>query len=218
MHRETKAAKEARAQEIEERLYAHVGAGETELHFSDPFTLTVAVVLSAQATDKGVNKVTPILFERFPTPKDLAEAPLEVIEEIVHPLGFYHNKAKNIKALAHELVAHFDAEVPRDFDALQTLPGVGRKTANCVMAAAFHEAHGIAVDTHVFRIAHRLKLAPSSANSPEKVEQVLMQLYTPEQWLDINHQLVWFGRNYCTAKNPKCKTCFLCDLCPSAVL
>lgn len=215
---ESQKPKYERAQEIEVRLFAKIGEGETELNFSSPYTLLIAVVLSAQATDKAVNKVTPILFEQFPQPKDLAEAPIETIEEIVHSLGFYHNKAKHIKTLAQELLDKYEGEVPSDFEVLQTLPGVGRKTANCVMAAAFKKAHGIAVDTHVFRIAHRLCLAPISAKTPEKVEQCLLKLYAPKQWLNINHQFVWFGRRYCTAKNPKCVECFLNDLCPSALV
>lgn len=216
MARESQAAKETRAQEIEARLFAKIGPGKTELNFQDPFTLIVAVVLSAQATDKSVNKVTPTLFAQFTTPKALAEAPLAVLEDIVHPLGFYHNKAKHIKELAHVLQTQHNGIVPNDFTLLQTLPGVGRKTANCVMAAAFNEAHGIAVDTHVFRIAHRLNLVPKRANTPDKVETALTKLFPRQQWLYINHQFVWFGRTYCTAKTPKCSECFLNDLCPNA--
>lgn len=216
MPRELQSDKKARAQEIERRLYEHIGTPSPFLDFTSPFTLAVAVVLSAQSTDAAVNKVTPILFERFPTAADLADAPLEVIEEIIHPLGFFRNKAKNIKALARVCATQYEGSVPDSLVELQKLPGIGRKTANCVMCVAFNKAEGIAVDTHVFRISHRLKLCAASANTPEKVEQALLRLFPQEEWIRINHQFVWFGRTYCKARKPLCNECFLADLCPSA--
>lgn len=216
MPREKAADKKARAHEIETRLFSIYGEGEPSLSFSNPFQLTVAVVLSAQCTDEAVNKVTPVLFDRYPTPADLAEAPLKDIEKIIHPLGFFRVKAEKLKGLAQTCVADYGSTVPNDIEELQKLPGVGRKTANCVMAAGFGEAQGIAVDTHVYRIAHRLGLVPTSANTPEKVEEKLMKLYDQKDWIYINHQLVWFGRQYCQAKKPQCDSCPLSDICPSA--
>ncbi len=216
MPRESIKNKKTRAQEIETRLYATYGAGNPSLHFSNPFELTIAVVLSAQCTDEAVNKVTPKLFATYPHPADLAAAPLADIEKIIHPLGFFRVKAQKLKGLAQMCVAEYASTVPANIDELQKLPGVGRKTANCVMAAGFGKAHGIAVDTHVFRIAHRLNLATKADSTPEKVEAKLMRLYDQKDWIYINHQMVLFGREFCRAKRPLCDSCPLSDLCPSA--
>ena len=216
MPRETMARKRERAAEVERRMFEAYGEGACSLDYTDPFRLTVAVVLSAQCTDAAVNKVTPLLWERFPTPADLAAADTSEIEEIIHPLGFYRAKAAKLKGLAQMSVSEFGGTVPQDIDELQRLPGVGRKTANCVMCQAFRDPQGIAVDTHVYRIAHRLKFCGPSANTPEKVEAALLKVYPREQWLFINHQWVHFGREYCRARNPRCAECFVADLCPSA--
>ncbi len=216
MPRETMARKRERAAEVERRMFEVYGEGACSLDYTDPFRLTVAVVLSAQCTDAAVNKVTPLLWERFPTPADLAAADTSEIEEIIHPLGFYRAKAAKLKGLAQMSVSEFDGTVPQDIDELQRLPGVGRKTANCVMCQAFRDPQGIAVDTHVYRIAHRLKFCGPSVNTPEKVEAALLKVYPREQWLFINHQWVHFGREYCRARNPRCAECFVADLCPSA--
>lgn len=215
MARESLASKKQRAAEIERRLYDYYGAGEASLDFTDPFTLTVAVVLSAQCTDAAVNKITPKLFAAYPTPYQLAAANVADVEDIIHPLGFFRSKAKNIVALAQTLVADFDGVVPADIDQLQKLPGVGRKTANCVMCAAFQQPQGIAVDTHVFRIAHRLKLAGPSADTPAKTEEVLMKVFPQHDWLYVNHQFVHFGREFCRARSPRCTECILGDVCPT---
>ncbi len=215
MARESLVSKQQRAAEIERRLYDYYGRGEASLDFTDPFTPTVAVVLSAQCTDAAVNKIPPKLFAAYPTPLALAQAPVADVEEIIHPLGFFRSKAKNIVALAQTLVADFGGEVPADIDLLQKLPGVGRKTANCVMCAAFEQPQGIAVDTHVFRIAHRLKLAGPSADTPAKTEAVLMKAFPRRDWMFVNHQFVHFGREFCRARNPRCADCILGDVCPT---
>ena len=215
MPRELKADKIARAAKIEERMFEHYGEGACSLGYLTPFQLTVAVVLSAQCTDAAVNKVTPALFEAYPTPARMAEVDVEAIERIIHSLGFFRSKAKNLVALARTLLTEFGGEVPNDLELLQKLPGVGRKTANVVMCEAFRNPQGIAVDTHVFRIAHRLKLAGPSADTPAKTEQALLRVYPQSDWLYINHQWVHFGRDFCRAQRPQCAECFIQDLCPS---
>ena len=217
MARESLASKQARAALIEERLFAYYGPGEASLDYRTPFELTVAVVLSAQCTDAAVNKVTPTLFERYPTPQDLASADVADVERIIHALGFFRSKAKNLVALAQTVMADFGGSVPADVDLLQKLPGVGRKTANCVMCEAFKDPQGIAVDTHVYRIAHRLKLAGPSADTPQKVEDLLLKVFPQSDWGYVNHQLVHFGREFCRARNPRCDACILNDICPSAM-
>lgn len=215
MARESLASKQERARLIEQRMFEHYGPGKASLDYATPFQLTVAVVLSAQCTDAAVNKVTPELFERFGTPEAMAQASLSDIEAIIRPLGFFHTKAKNIIALAQTCMAEFAGVVPADIDKLQMLPGVGRKTANCVMCEAFKDPQGIAVDTHVFRIAHRLKLAGPSADTPQKTEDVLLKVFPREDWLYVNHQWVHFGRDFCRARNPLCGECFIGDVCPT---
>ncbi len=215
MPRENLTQKRARAAEIEQRLFERYGEGECSLDHSDPFTLTIAVILSAQCTDAAVNKVTPELFARFGTPEAMAHASIADIEAIIHPLGFFRSKAKNIVACAQGVLADFGGEIPNDIDALQTLPGVGRKTANVVMCQAFRNPQGIAVDTHVFRIAHRLGFATRNDDTPQKTEDKLLKIYPQSDWLFINHQWVHFGRDTCRARNPKCDGCPLADLCPT---
>lgn len=214
MARENLTQKRERAAEIERRMYGHYGEGECSLDHSDPFTLTVAVVLSAQCTDAAVNKVTPMLFEKFGTPEAMAHARIAEVEEIIHPLGFFRSKAKNIIALAQAVLADFGGEIPNDIELLQKLPGVGRKTANVVMCQAFKNPQGIAVDTHVFRIAHQLGFATRNDDTPAKVEAKLLKIYPQSDWLYINHQWVHFGREYCSARRPRCEECFVHDLCP----
>lgn len=215
MARESLASKRTRACAIEERMYDYYGPGKASLDYATAFQLTVAVVLSAQCTDDAVNKVTPTLFRAFGTPEQMAQANIADIEEIIHPLGFYHAKAKNIVALAQTCMADFAGEIPNDIDELQRLPGVGRKTANCVMCEAFKNPQGIAVDTHVFRIAHRLKLAGPSADTPQKTEDVLLKVFPQDVWGYINHQWVHFGREFCRARKPLCADCIVGDLCPT---
>lgn len=214
MPRESLKAKRERAITVQNRMNAHYPAAECALHYwDDPFRLTIAVLLSAQTTDKGVNRVTPALWERYPTIPDLAAAHISDVENIIRTIGFYHMKAANVIKCAQMVLSEFGGEVPRTMDELQRLPGVGRKTANIVMNEGFDMVEGIAVDTHVFRIAHKLKF--SNAQTAGKVEEDLLKLYPREYWGPINHQWVLFGRATCIARRPRCGECFLCDLCPS---
>ena len=215
MARESLASKRERAALIEERMFDHYGPGEASLDYRTPFELTVAVVLSAQCTDAAVNKATPALFAAYPTPAALAQADPADVAELIRSLGFFRSKAKNLVALAQTVMADFGGEVPADVDLLQKLPGDGRKTANCVMCEAFKDPQGIAVDTHVFRIVHRLKLAGPSADTAQKTEDVLLKVFPRSDWLFVNHQWVHFGREFCRARNPRCADCIVGDLCPT---
>lgn len=215
MPRENLTQMRERAAKIEQLMYGYYGPGKASLDYKTPFQLTVAVVLSAQCTDAAVNKVTLILFAKYGTPQLMAQAKVSDVEEIIHSLGFFRAKAKNIVALAQAVMSDFDGQIPADINELQKLPGVGRKTANCVMCEAFKKPEGIAVDTHVFRIAHRLKFATKNDKTPQSVESKLMKLYPQQDWLFINHQWVHFGREFCSAKNPRCADCIIGDLCPS---
>lgn len=196
------------------RLEEAYGDPHAALHFKNPYQLLIAVILSAQTTDVGVNKATPALFERYPTPAELASADQLEVEEYVRPLGFYHQKAKNIIATARCIVAEFGGEVPDTMEGLTSLPGVARKTANIVLGEAFGKVEGIAVDTHVFRLAHRFGL--STQSDANKVEQDLMGLFDRTQWHRVNYDLITHGRAICTAKRPACGACFLSDICPTA--
>ncbi|MEG0477397.1 MAG: endonuclease III [Raoultibacter sp.] len=214
MPRETNAAKRTRALSVAARMNEHYGDAQCALVYGgDPFRLTIAVLLSAQTTDKGVNKVTPALWAAYPTPADLAQAHQADVEAIIRTIGFYHTKAANCIKCAQMVIGDFGGEIPRDIDALQKLPGVGRKTANVVLNEAFGIVEGIAVDTHVFRIAHNLKF--SAADTPAKTEDDLLKLYPRDGWGPINHQWVLFGRETCIARRPKCDECFINDLCPA---
>lgn len=215
MPRESKKARIARMHQEYEQLCVEIPDPKCALNFNSPFELLVATVLSAQTTDKRVNMVTPELFGEYPGPAELAAANPEHVEDIIRTIGFFRTKARNIIGLSHELCVRFGGEVPADMASLVSLPGVGRKTANVVLNEAFGIVEGIAVDTHVFRIAHRLKFAGPSADTPAKTEDVLLKLYPRSWWGPINHQWVLFGRETCIARHPKCETCFICDLCPS---
>lgn len=214
MTRESKARKLERALEVQRRMSLRYPEALCALDYKDPFSLTIAVLLSAQTTDVNVNKVTPVLFSKWPTVEDLASADLAEVEEVVHPLGFYRMKAKHCIQCAQMVLTQFGGQVPADMDALQTLPGVGRKTANIVLNEGFGIVEGIAVDTHVFRIAHRLGF--SKADTPGKTEEDLLALFPQELWKPINHQWVLFGREVCEARNPRCQVCELADICPSS--
>jgi endonuclease III len=205
---------EQRACEIMRRLAGMYPRAHIALDYDTPWHLLVAVILSAQTTDVGVNKVTPVLFERFPKAEDLAGADVEEVEAIVRPTGFYHNKTKSIMAAARMVVGEFGGRVPDTMEDLMRLPGVARKTANIVIANAYGKVEGIAVDTHVFRLAHRFGL--SSENDPDKVERDLCALLPREEWFHVNYRFIDHGRAVCTAKRPICGACALSDICPSA--
>jgi len=174
------------------------------------FELVVAVVLSAQTTDVSVNKVTPVLFERYPDPEALAAADRSEVEDIIRTIGLYKNKAANIIKLAQKLNEDYGGEVPGNFDDLVSLPGVGRKTANVVLAEGF-KVPRIAVDTHVFRVSNRIGL--TCAKDPEGVEEMLMERLPEEQWSRSHHLLIFHGRKVCHARKPDCAHCALTDYC-----
>lgn len=216
MPRETNAAKRARAIEVCERLNRRYGPVECFLDHASPFRLVIAVLLSAQTTDAQVNKVTPELFRRWPTPEALAQATPAEVGEVIKSLGFYKTKARHAVECAQMLVADYGGEVPADMKELVKLPGVGRKTANIVLNVGYGIVEGIAVDTHVNRIAHRLMLSPKThAKEPLKTEQDLLKILPREYWSQVNHQLISFGREICDARSPRCDVCPLADLCPS---
>ena len=214
MARESLKSKRERALAVCERIGEHYPDAQPALDFGgNPFRLTIAVLLSAQTTDAAVNKVTPVLWERYPRIEDLAAANVSDVADIIRSIGFFNTKAANCVKCAQMVIADFGGEVPRTMEDLQKLPGVGRKTANIVMNAGFGIVEGIAVDTHVFRIAHKLKL--SNAKDPSATEQDLLKLIPPELWGPVNHQWILFGREVCSAKRPRCGECFLADICPS---
>jgi endonuclease III len=183
------------------------------LTHSDPFQLLIATILSAQCTDERVNKVTPGLFAKFPAPADFAVLRPEFLESEIHSTGFFRNKAKSIVGASKKIMENFGGKVPRTMEEMLSLPGVARKTANVVLGTGYGLATGVVVDTHVFRIAHRLKL--SKQNTPEKVEQDLMRLVSEERWILFSHQVIWFGRKICQARNPLCAECPLVKTCDS---
>ncbi len=190
------------------KRYPDIG---TALDYVDPWQLLVATVLSAQTTDEMVNKVTPVLFTRWPTPDDLASADPERVEEVVFSTGFYRQKTKSIIGLAQGVVDMFDGEVPPDLDEMVKLPGVGRKTASVVLAEAWGQP-AIAVDTHVKRVTRRLGLV--TAEDPVRIELALKALYPEREWAGISMRIIQFGRDICDAKRPRCWECPLADRCP----
>jgi endonuclease III len=194
-----------------EELYPDV---DCELDRETPFQLVCATILSAQCTDERVNKVTPELFRRYPTPEAMARAPLPALEKIIKSTGFFRQKAKSLKGTAVGILERFGGEVPRTLAELTTLPGVARKTANVVLGTAFGLAEGIVVDTHIQRLAMRLGLTRTS--EPKGIEQDLMKVLPRESWIRMGHQLIWHGRRVCFARKPNCAECTLASFCPSA--
>jgi endonuclease-3 len=181
-----------RLQKILSALDTLFPQAQCALRHENPFQLLVATILSAQCTDERVNKVTPELFRKYPTPQDYATLRQPVLEQEIRSTGFFRNKAKSLIGAAQKLVKDFGGQVPRTMEEMLTLPGVARKTANVVLGTAYGIATGVVVDTHVFRITRRLKL--SKQKTPEKVEQNLMKLVPPERWITFGHQVIWFGR------------------------
>ena len=181
------------------------------LDFKTPFQLVVAVMLSAQCTDERVNKTTPKLFERCKTIEDFANIDIKELEELIHPCGFYRNKAKNIKLCSKQILENFNGEVPHTMEELTSLSGVGRKSANVILLEVFGIAKGIAVDTHAKRISNLTGL--SDKKEPAKIEQDLIKIFPKKSLKDINHLFVWHGRNTCIARHPKCDICPINKFC-----
>lgn len=181
------------------------------LDFKTPFELGIAVMLSAQCTDERVNKITPLLFAKYKTPEDYVNSSLEEIEEIIKPCGFYKNKAKNVLGYSKIIVEKYNGKIPETMEELVKLPGIGRKSANVIMLEAFNNPQGIAVDTHAKRIASRIGL--SKQKEPLKIEQDLIKIIPKKYFKDVNHLLVWHGRNICNARKPQCKKCTIKEYC-----
>ena len=198
---------------IIERLREVYPSAHCELEFETPFQLLVATILSAQCTDKRVNIVTRDLFQKYPAARDLAEVSQSELEQAIKSTGFYRNKAKNLRAMAKDLVEKHGGEVPHTMAELTQLAGVGRKTANVVLGNAFSVEEGIVVDTHVGRLAKRFNL--TAEHEPEKIEADLMRLVPRTQWTNFSHWLIWHGRRRCYARSPDCPDCEVGPICPS---
>lgn len=197
------------------RLYPDA---DTALSHRSPLQLLVATILSAQSTDETVNKVTPVLFRRFKTADALADARREEVEEIIHSTGFFRQKAKSIQGACRKIVEDFGGTVPDNLHDLVKLPGVARKTANCVLGSAFGKSEGVVVDTHVGRLATRMALTWSSKDGKDavKIERDLMEIISRKDWIFIGNALIWHGRRVCPARKPDCDHCTLAKHCPSA--
>ena len=188
----------------------------TELEFGSAFQLLVATLLSAQCTDKRINMVTPVLFARYPDARSMAAATVDEVYELIRSVSYPNAKARHLVELARMLVSEYGGEVPNDFDALLRLPGVGRKTANVMQAVAFGQS-AMPVDTHVYRVSHRLGLVPSTADTPLKVEKMLVKHIPAEDLARAHHWLLLHGRYVCTSRKPHCDKCELSDICPKKI-
>jgi endonuclease-3 len=207
--------KTLRAPVILELLEEELGEGAViALDFTNRWELLVATMLSAQSTDVKVNQVTPALFAELPGPEAVAEAPLERIEELIGSLGLFRQKAKNVQATARQLLERHGGEVPATMPELLALPGVARKTANVVLSNGFGLHEGVVVDTHVHRLARRLRF--TRADDPVRIERDLMRLFPPERWLQVSDLLIHHGRRTCLARGPRCEDCVIEHLCPSS--
>lgn len=215
MSRKTAKISEKRAAEVLLRLKERYPDFRSALITRNPYEKLVATVLSAQCTDERVNQVTPGLFARYPDARALAAADRAELEAIIHPTGFYRQKASHLLGAARQLVERHGGDVPADMDALLALPGVARKTANCVLNDCFGIPSGVVVDTHVARVARRLGFTRADKSRASVIEQDLMRLFPREEWIGLSHRLIALGRGICRARRPDCAACFLCDLCPS---
>ncbi len=216
--RETLAARKTRALKIVRRLKKEYPDVECALIHKSPLELLVATILSAQCTDDRVNKVTPALFARYRDAAAFAGAQTPELEKLIQSTGFFRNKTKSIIGAAKRITEHYKGRVPDNMDDLLTLPGVARKTANVLLGTWFEKNEGVVVDTHIGRLAHRLKLTWRSKNDKDavKIERDLMEVLPREDWTDTGHGLIWHGRKVCKARKPACEKCVLADLCPSA--
>lgn len=204
--------KQERAKRLIAELSEMFPNAECELDHRNNFELVIAVALSAQTTDKAVNKVTPRLFHQFGTPTLMAQADISEVEHCIQTIGLYKNKAKNIIALAKRLVEEYDSIVPSSVKDLTSLPGVGHKTAEVVRAVGF-QIPAFAVDTHVMRIAYRFGFVKKTITDPTEIGKHLKRIFPRELWIQLHHQMIFFGRYHCLARNPKCDTCPLFDVC-----
>jgi endonuclease-3 len=216
-----KTAKQAKSRIVKGHagtIYGRLSAAYPDAHcaldFKTPFQLLIATILSAQCTDKRVNMVTPALFKRYPTPAALAAAKPEELEEIIKSTGFFRAKSKSLIGMATAVTERYGDRVPDEMDALVSLPGVGRKTANVVLGNAYDKNEGVVVDTHVSRVTQRLGLTKQT--DPVKIEQDLVKLFPRDRWTMLSHLFIEHGRQICDARSPKCEICFLNDLCPSS--
>jgi endonuclease-3 len=215
MTAENKSAQKTRIKKILQVLFDLYPHPQSALIVDNPFQRLIATLLSAQSTDKQVNKITRELFDIFPDPRSLALASPSKVEDIVRSTGLYRNKTKNIIAASGMIMEKFDGQVPKTMKELTSLPGVARKTANCVLQDSFNIAEGIVVDTHVGRLAIRLRLTSETKKNPVKIEKDLKRVIPRRQWLVISHRLIYHGRNICKARNPLCGKCRLLNWCPS---
>lgn len=199
------------SKKIVENLKQSYPDAKCSLDFTTPFELVIAVMLSAQCTDERVNKTTPLLFNRCKTIEDYANIDISELEEIIHPCGFYKNKAKNVKLCANQILTMYNGIVPNNINDLMNLAGVGRKSANVIMLEVFGIAEGIAVDTHCKRLANRIGFSDNSI--PEKIEQDLLSQIDPKDYKDVNHLFIYHGREICKSQNPKCEDCNIKDYC-----
>ena len=204
----------ARAQKVMELLEKEHADAKIALHYKNPLELLVATILSAQATDEQINAITPKLFQKYKTAKDYANADLSELEQDIRSSGFYRNKAKNLKNSAKMLVEKFNSQVPKTMEELVELPGVARKTGNIVLFNAYGIIAGVAVDTHVRRLAQRLGLTENT--NQDKIEKDLMNIVPKDKWMHITDLLIFHGRRICNARKPRCDACILNKICPSA--
>jgi endonuclease-3 len=214
IRRPTQRQQAAWARTVVRRLHEEHPDAHCALRHRNAYQLAVATILSAQCTDDMVNRVTPALFRKYPTAKELAKARPASVQKLIRPTGFYRNKSKSLLGMARKLVDDFGGKVPRTMEELLTLPGVARKTANVILGVAYRKAEGVVVDTHVKRLAGRLGLTQET--DPNKIERDLIALLPQKDWIDVGHLLIWHGRRVCSARKLACERCVLSDRCPSS--